>query len=74
MSKCAEILRLRLILPLAAKLMGLRIVYWYKQICKMNTWSKEQVKNWQSEHLQYLVNHVYNHTVYYRNLFDSCWC
>ena len=71
MSKCAEILRLRLILPLAAKLMGLRIVYWYKQICKMNTWSKEQVKNWQSEHLQYLVNHVYNHTVYYRNLFDK---
>lgn len=71
MNKCAEILRLRLILPLAAKLMGLRIVYWYKQICKMNTWSKEQVKNWQSEHLQYLVNHVYNHTVYYRNLFDK---
>ena len=60
MSKCAEILRLRLILPLAAKLMGLRIVYWYKQICKMNTWSKEQVKNWQSEHLQYLFIPIYN--------------
>ena len=71
MSRMMEILRLKLILPIAAKLMGLRIVYWYNQICRMNTWSKDQIIAWQNERLQALVKHAYEHTVYYRNLFDS---
>ena len=71
MSRMMENLRLKLVLPLAAKLMGLRIVYWYKQICRMNTWSKEQVVAWQNERLQALVKHVYEHTIYYRELFDN---
>lgn len=71
MSRMMEILRLKLILPIAAKLMGLRIVYWYKQICRMNAWSKKQVITWQNERLQALVQHAYEHTIYYKELFDS---
>lgn len=71
MSKFGEILRLKVILPLAEQLKGLRATYWYNQIRKMNTWTKQQVIEWQNQQLSAFVCHAYEHTVYYKELFDQ---
>ena len=71
MSEIGEKIRLGLVLPVAEKLMGTCAMKWYRQIEKMNHWSREDVVNWQNQQLQYFVQHAYEHTVYYRKLFDS---
>lgn len=71
MSKFGEKIRLGFILPLAEKVQGTNATYWYKQIQIMKSWSKEQVRDWQDAHLRDFIRHAYEHTVYYRNLFDS---
>lgn len=66
-----EFVRLNIILPLSEMLMGTCATYWYKQIEKMSHWSREEIVNWQNQQLQKFIQHAYNHTVYYRKLFDS---
>lgn len=71
MSKIGEILRLNIILPIAEKVMGLKALYWYHRILDMNTWSKDQIAEWQNMQLRDFVHHAYEHTTYYRELFDT---
>ncbi len=71
MSRIGEILRLNIILPVAEKLKGLKALHWYHHILDMNTWSKEQITDWQNQQLRDFVRHAYEHTIYYRELFDS---
>ena len=47
-----------------------RMPVWYRQIRKMSSWSGEQIKDWQLRMLQRLVCEAYEHSVYYRGLFD----
>ena len=37
----------------------------------MNSWSRSDIQEWQNAHLQAFIKHAYEHTKYYRNLFDS---
>ena len=37
----------------------------------MNTWSRRMVVEWQNEKLKQFIKHAYEHTIYYRELFDS---
>ena len=69
--KVREFVLLNLVLPLAEKLQGTCASKWYKQIVKMQTWSSDEVQDWQIEKMHQFINHAYEHTVYYRNLFDS---
>lgn len=71
MSKLKESFILNVAFPLADKLMGTCAMKWYKQIVQMNTWTAEKVNAWQLEHLNKLVHHVYEHTKYYREVFDD---
>ena len=71
MSKLKEFFILNVAFPLADKLMGTCAMKWYRQICKMNTWSKDEIADWQNEQLQDFVKHAYNHTVYYKRVFDE---
>lgn len=71
MSKLKESLILNVAFPLADKLMGTCAMKWYRQICRMNKWSKEEISNWQNENLQAFVKHAYEHTAYYRRVFDE---
>ena len=71
MSKLGEILRLRVILPIAERVIGACSYKWLNQIEKMQSWTREEVIAWQNERLQTLVKHVYEHTTYYKELFDS---
>lgn len=71
MSKLGEYIRLRIVLPLAERTKGTNSVKWLRQIEKMSAWTPEQVTAWQEERLHALMEHVYNHTVYYRRIFDE---
>ena len=71
MSKLNEIFRLRLLLPLAERVIGACSCKWLMQIERMQSWSKEEIVAWQNERLQSLVKHAYEHTKYYRELFDQ---
>lgn len=59
------------VMPVADILMHTDIIYFYKKIIKMRQWSKEEYDNWQNIKLQMLLNHAYNNTVYYNNLFNK---
>lgn len=48
-----------------------RMPVWYRQIRKMSSWSGEQIKDWQLRMLQRLVCEAYEHSVYYRGLFEE---
>lgn len=71
MSKLGAILRLHVILPLAEKMVGTCSTKWLRQIVSMSSWTPKQVKKWQNMRLQALVKHVYEHTTYYRRIFDE---
>lgn len=65
-----EFVALNLVLPLAEKVMGTCASNWYKRIGEMNQWPREEILNWQQRNLVDFVTHAYEHTVYYRDLFD----
>lgn len=70
-SQCRESLLLNLFIPTADKVIGTCITRWYRQICKMQTWSPQQIKDWQNARLRDFLTHAYLHTRYYHNLFDE---
>lgn len=71
MSKISEIFRLHILLPLAELVKGTNTHQWYHRIEKMNTWSREEITEWQNQRLRDFLKHAYEHTVYYREVFDS---
>lgn len=66
-----EFFLLNIMLPIAEKFQGTCATKWYKQIETMQSWSCDEIISWQNEQLKRLVNHVYNHTVYYHRLFEG---
>lgn len=66
-----ESILLNFVLPCAEKMQGTCACRWYKQINVMQEWSQEEITEWQNIQLQSLAKHVYEHTVYYRRIFDE---
>ena len=66
-----ETLLLKAVLPLAEKAVGTCANKWYRRIGRMNSWTPEQITEWQNQRLRQLVRHAYDHTIYYRRLFDE---
>ena len=62
---------MKIVLPCAEKLQGTCAHKWYRQIVKMQDWSREEIVEWQNARLQKLVKHAYEHTTYYRRIFDE---
>jgi phenylacetate-CoA ligase len=58
-------------LPFADRVMSTKIMHYYHQIHRMRLWSNIEVENWQNKNLKRLINHAYNNTKYYRQLFDE---
>ena len=71
MSRFNEWIRLSVIYPLAEQVKGTNSMVWYRRIQDMNTWSREEIREWQEKQLQRVVNQAYNHTVYWRRIFDE---
>lgn len=61
----------RAVLPLADKVMKTNISEYLVLIKTMSGWSSEKINNWQNKHLQQLIQHAYNNTEYYKELFDK---
>jgi phenylacetate-CoA ligase len=61
----------RTILPIADKVMNTHIALSYSMIKQMRTWSPDKVQGWQNEKLSQLLEHAYNHTGYYNEIFNS---
>lgn len=71
MSAFNEWIRFGVIYPLAEKVKHTNSMVWYKRIQKMNTWSREEIKAWQEAQLQRIVKQAYEHTVYWKRVFDE---
>lgn len=71
MSKIKEKALLNGVFPLADMVMGTCAMKWYRQIERMNTWTKMQVMDWQTVQMHKLIEHVYQHTRYYREIMDG---
>ena len=71
MSKFNEWIRLGVIYPLAEKVKHTNSMVWYKRIQEMNTWNREEIKAWQEVQLQRVVKQAYEHTVYWKRVFDE---
>lgn len=66
-----EKLIIGIIMPIVDKVVHTNISMWYNRIFKMSQWTPSQIQQWQDDRLNELVNHAYNNTIYYRELFDS---
>ena len=66
-----EFIRMNLIWPVADLAMGTCTMKWYRQIERMDKWTKGEVRRWQTEQLHKLIEHAYNHTRYYRQVMDN---
>ena len=71
MSRLKEFALLRIFFPLGDRIMGTCAIEWYRRIARMSRWSKQEIEEWQNNELRKFVRHAYEHTVYYRQLFDS---
>lgn len=66
-----EKILLNIVFPIADFVMGTCAMKWYKQITLMNKWDKNEVEAWQLKQLHSLLEHAYNNTKYYREVFDN---
>ena len=71
MSRLNEWIRLSVVYPLAEKVKHTNSMEWYHRITEMNTWSRDDIRAWQEQKLQQLVDQAYNHTVYWKRIFDE---
>jgi phenylacetate-CoA ligase len=71
MSKWNEIMRLHIILPIAETIKGTCAYKWLRIIKQMQSWTPEQVVEWQERQLQSFIKHAYEHTIYYRRVMDE---
>ena len=71
MGRTRECVILKGLMPLADLKFHTLMPSWYRQIKKMQKWSPEKIKQWQTDRMQQLVNTAYNHSRYYHELFGS---
>lgn len=70
MSTFRSVITKFVLIPLADRAMKTSIYASIKQIKRMRQSSTEKIEIWQNQQLQKLVHHAYNHTEYYKLLFD----
>lgn len=66
-----EWLRLGLVYPLAEKIKHTNSMVWFRRIREMNSWSRGEIRVWQNEQLRRIVDQAYNHTIYWKRIFDE---
>lgn len=60
-----------IILPIADKVMRTKLIYSYRQLKRLQSYSSEEIKEWQNIQLAKLVEHAFNHCNYYNRLFKN---
>lgn len=66
-----NILTEKVILPISDMVLGQSISKHLKFLMKSQWWSKAELENYQNEKLVQLINHAYEHTQYYNELFKK---
>jgi len=59
------------VLPIADIAMSTSISAKLKQIRRMRTFSSQEIELWQNKKLNDLIHHAYNHTIYYKKVFNK---
>jgi phenylacetate-CoA ligase len=59
------------VLPIADKAMKTSIASSYREIKKLQRYSPAEINKWQYTRMTNLIEHAYNHTRYYKNLFKK---
>ena len=60
----------KIIVPVADRYMGTEVMKYYAMIKDMFSWTPDEIRTWQNQRLRELIDHAYNNTEYYKNLFD----
>ena len=71
MGKIREDIILNAVMPLADLKFHTHMPLWYGRIKKMQTWTPEEIKQWQIAGMKELLHTAYEHSKYYHELFDS---
>ena len=58
-------------MPIGDLFMKTAIIKYYYLIKKLTKFSQSEIQDWQFIQLNKLLNHAYNNTIYYKNLFDK---
>ena len=60
-----------IVLPIADRVMHTNVSSFYHEIKKMQSYSNDEIAEWQFVNLKKLLNHAYNNTNYYRKIFNQ---
>lgn len=71
MAKIKEFILLKIVIPIVDMIMGMKISYWYKEINKLNSLSRDKITEWQNRQFRDLIRFAYEHTVYYKEIIDK---
>lgn len=71
MGKTREKIIINGVMPLVDLKFHTQFTSWYHRICDMQGWTPEKILQWQTGEVKQLVNTAYNHSKYYRELFNS---
>jgi phenylacetate-CoA ligase len=66
-----NVLNEKVVIPAADRYMNTEIMKYYALIKNMSSWKSDEIRNWQDQRLRELINHAYNNTQYYKNLFND---
>lgn len=71
MSKLHSNLIKTIVLPIADMAMKTNLASSYKLISRMQSYSSEEITNWQNKQLKFLIEQAYNHSKYYNRLLNN---
>ena len=71
MAKIKEFILLKIVIPIVDMMMGMKIKYWYREIKRLNSLSRDEITEWQNRQFRDLIRFAYEHTVYYKEVIDK---
>lgn len=71
MAKIKEYILLKIVIPIVDIIMGMKITYWYKEINRLSSLSRDEIIEWQNRQFRKLIRFAYEHTVYYKDIIDK---
>ena len=71
MANIKEFFLMNIVIPVVDTIMGMKIKYWYREIKRLNSLSRDEITEWQNRQFRDLIRFAYEHTVYYKEVIDK---
>ena len=71
MANIKEFFLMNIVIPVVDTIMGMKIKYWYREIKRLNSLSRDEITEWQNRQFCDLIRFAYAHTVYYKEVIDK---